>query len=178
LVSQDSHSRYAVDSGAFYTGVVFLSSSSSSSSSSASRSRYCTTQSILDEVKHIKKSHGAIEALIESNILEIINPETQSIERVTTAAKRTGDYTRLSEADISIIALALQQMGIVLITNDNTVANLASTLRIPVKSASGKGITERRRWITYCSACGKAFGPNATECRLCGNKLRRKYKVV
>ena len=165
--SENSAFRYALDAGAFYSGVVFLSSSL----------QYCTTQAILDEVKHIKKSHGAIEALIESNTLQILNSDRESIQNVVAAARGTGDHAKLSEADISIIALALQ-LGIMLVTNDYAVANVATTLKIPVKSVAGKGITHTRRWIAYCSACGRAFGPNAKECRLCGNRLRRKYKIV
>jgi UPF0271 protein len=167
LDSQDSAFRYALDAGAFYSGVVFLSSAL----------RYCTTHAVLDEVKHIKKSHGAIEALIESNTLQIVNSDRKSIQKVVAAARETGDYVKLSEADISIIALALQ-LEIVLVTDDFAVANVATTLKIPVKSVASKGITHTRRWIAYCSACGRAFGPDAKECRLCGNRLRRKYKLV
>jgi UPF0271 protein len=131
----------------------------------------------LDEVKHIKRSHGAIEALLESNNLQTLNLDAKSIKKVVAAARRTGDYTKLSEADISIIALALQ-MEIVLVTDDYAVANVATTLKIPVKSVASKGITHTRKWIAYCSACSRAFGPNAKECRLCGNRLRRKFKVI
>jgi UPF0271 protein len=167
LDSQESAFRYALDAGAFYTGLIFLSSTY----------RYYTTQAVFDEVKHIKRSHGAIEALIESNTLQILNSDRNSIEKVVAAARRTGDYAKLSDADISIIALALQ-LEIVLVTNDYAVANVATTLKIPVKSVADKGITHTRRWIAYCSACGRAFGPNAKECRLCGNRLRRKYKLI
>ncbi len=163
--SQDSPFRYALDAGAFYTGLVFLSSAY----------QYLTTQAVFEEVKHIKKSHGAIEALLESNTLQIINSDRKNIDQVVAAARTTGDYQKLSEADISIIALALQ-LKIVLVTNDYAVANVASTLRIPVKFVATKGIIHTRRWIAYCSACGKVFGPNAKECRLCGNKLKRRYK--
>jgi UPF0271 protein len=159
LDSQDSAFKYALDAGAFYTGLVFLSSTR----------RYCTTHAVLDEVKHIKKSHGAIEALLESNTLQIVNSDRKNIEKVVAAARRTGDYQKL--------ALALQ-LEIVLVTNDYAVANVATTLKIPVKSLASKGITHTRRWIAYCSACGRAFGPNAKECRLCGNRLRRKYKLI
>ena len=165
--SQESAFRYALDAGAFYTGLIFLSSTY----------RYYTTQAVFDEVKHIKRSHGAIEALIESNTLQILNSGRNSIEKVVAVARRTGDYAKLSDADISIIALALQ-LEIVLVTNDYAVANVATTLKIPVKSVASKGITHTRRWIAYCSACGRAFGPNAKECRLCGNRLRRKYKLI
>ena len=166
--SQNSDFRYALDAGAFYTGILFLSSA---------RSLYYTTHAVFNEVKHIKKSYGAIDALLVSNTLRMVNPDRESIEKVVAAAKRTGDYTKLSQADLSIIALALQ-LEIVLMTNDYAVANTASTLKIPIKSVSGKGIKEIRKWIAYCNACGKAFGPNTKECQLCGNRLRRKYKVI
>ena len=165
--SQNSAFRYALDAGAFYTGILFLSPALS----------YYTTPAVFEEVKHIKKSHGAIEALLETNTLQVVNSDRKSIEKVIAAAKRTGDYVKLSQADISIIALALH-LEIVLMTNDYAAANVASTLKIPVKSTAGKGIKDTRKWIAYCSACGKAFGPNAKECRLCGNRLRRKYKVI
>jgi UPF0271 protein len=166
LGSQSSSSRYALDAGAFYAGIPFLSSGS-----------YCTTQAVFDEVEHIKKSHGAIEALLDSGSLEIIDPDRSSIEKARAAAKRTGDYQKLSKADFTIIALALQ-LHTKLLTDDYAVANVATALKIPVESSSSKGIKETRKWIAYCSACGKAFGPDAKECPLCGNKLRRKYKVT
>ena len=165
--SQDSVFRWAVDAGAFYTGLVFQSSAS----------RYCTTDTVFEEVKHIKKSQGAIEVLLESNSLQILNPDKKSIEKVFSAARRTGDYPRLSEADISIIALALQ-LEVPLITDDYAVANVATTMKIPVKSLATRGITHTRKWMTYCSACGRTFGATAKECRLCGNALRRKYKLI
>lgn len=163
--SRDSPFRYAVDAGAFYTGFVFLSSAY----------QYLTSEAVFEEVKHIKRSHGALEALLESNTLQILNSDRKNIDKVVAAARRTGDYQKLSEADISIIALALQ-LKIVLVTNDYAVANVASTLKIPVRSVVSKGIVHPRRWIVYCSACGRVFGPNAKECTGCGNRLRRKYK--
>lgn len=156
----------ALDASAFYAGIPFLSSD-----------KYCTTQAVFDEVKHIKKSHGAIEVLLDTGSLRVIDPDKYSIQKVKTAARETGDYTRLSQADFSIIALALQ-LKIALLTDDYAVANVAIALKLSVQSSSSKGIKETRKWIAYCSACGKAFGPNAKECPLCGNKLKRNYKVT
>lgn len=164
--SRNSSSRYALDAGAFYAGIPFLSSGS-----------YCTTKPVFDEVKHIRKSHGAIEALLDSGSLQVIDPDKNNIEIAKAAAKKTGDYQKLSKGDISVIALALQ-LGTTLLTDDYAVANVATGLKILVRSTSGRGIKETRRWIAYCSACGKVFGPDAKECPLCGNKLRRKYKVT
>jgi len=165
LGSQNSSSS-ALDAGAFYAGIPFLSSG-----------KYCTTPAVFDEVKHIKSSQGAIEALLEAGSLEVIDPSKASIEKIKSAAKKTGDYPRLSQADISIVALALE-LKTTLVTDDYAVANVATTLKIPVQSTSGKGISETRKWISYCSACGKAFGQTEKECPLCGNRLKRKYKVT
>ena len=155
-----------LDAGAFYAGIPFLSSS-----------RYCTTQAVLDEVKHIKRSYNAIGTLLDSGLLQVIDPDNNSIEKAAAAAKNTGDLQKLSRADISVIALALH-LGLALVTDDYAVANVSAMLQIPIRSTLGKGIKENRKWINYCSACGKMFGPNSKECRICGNTLRRKYKVI
>ena len=156
----------ALDASAFYAGIPFLSSFE----------KYYTSQAVFDEVKHIKKSHGAIEALREAGSLQVIDPDNESMVKVKATAMKTGDFARLSQADFSIIALAFQ-LKIALVTDDYSAANVATTLKIPVKSTSSKGIREIRKWVSYCSACGKSFGAATIECRLCGNKLRRKYKV-
>jgi len=166
LVSQNSSFRYALDAGAFYAGIPFLSSGT-----------HCTTNAVFEEVKHIKKSYGAIEALLDAGTLHVIDPDKNSMKKAWSAAKNTGDYQKLSQADISIIALALQ-LETTLLTEDYAVANVAAALKIPVESSSRKGIKETRKWIAYCSACGRAFGPDAKECALCGNKLKRKYKIT
>ncbi|MDQ3835479.1 MAG: hypothetical protein M3270_00895, partial [Thermoproteota archaeon] len=87
--SRDSVFSYALDAGAFYTGFVF----------SASLNRYYTTHAVFNEIKHIKKVLGAIEALIESNKLQILDSDRRSVDKVLSVALRTGDYAKLSDAD-------------------------------------------------------------------------------
>lgn len=157
-------SKYVLDAGAFYAGIPFLSSGS-----------YYTTQAVFDEVKHIKGSHGAIGALLDSGNLQIVNPDHSQVKEVAATAKKTGDIARLSPADLSIIALALH-LKATLMTDDYAAANVATFMEIPVRSMSAKRIKEVRKWITYCSACGKTFSPDAKECSLCGNRLKRKYR--
>ena len=139
--SEDSASRYALDAGAFYSGVVFMSSAF----------RYWTTRAVLEEVKHIKKSHGAIEALIESNTLQLVNSDRKSIQKVIAGGK--GDR-RLCKTfrGRHLNNCPRVELEIGLVTNDYAVANVATTLKITVKSVAGKGITQTRRWIAYCSA--------------------------
>jgi len=153
-----------LDASAFYAGTPFLSG------------KECyTTSMVLEEIKHIKSA--ALDGLMDAGNLKVIDPEPRHATTVKKAAEKTGDLQRLSEADISVLALALQ-MKSALVTDDYALANVAATIGIKVSSSSGKGITEVRKWTSYCSACGKAFGPKETECPLCGNRLKRRYKVV
>ena len=154
----------ALDASAFYAGIAFLSGS-----------KCMTTSAIFVEVEHIKTA--ALDALVQAGNLQIIDPDIKSIEAVSIAAKKTGDIVNLSEADISILALALERK-VTLASDDYAVANVAARLGVKVVASSGKGIREIRKHIAYCSACGKAFSPDKQECPLCGNKLKRRYKKV
>ena len=158
--------KLVIDASAFYSGVSFLTVST------------CyTTNSILSEIKHLNRRYGAIEFLIDSDKLKILEPSKEFLRKVVTIAKKTGDYQRLSTADLSVLALALQ-LNSILISDDYAVTEYCALLKIPVRSIANKGITKVRRWINFCSACNKAYGPNINQCELCGNNLRRRFKNI
>jgi UPF0271 protein len=159
-------SEFVLDASAFYAGTPFLSSST------------CyTTNLVLKEVIHIKKSYSALEFLIDAGNLKIIDPEEQFLKKIIKIARKTGDFSKLSSADLSILSLALQ-LKATLISDDYAIINIAILLRIPIKTIATKGITKVRRWVTFCKACGKAYSPDISECMLCGNKLRRRFKIL
>jgi UPF0271 protein len=159
-------SEFVLDASAFYAGTPFLSSST------------CyTTNLVLKEVIHIKKSYSALESLIDAGNLKIIDPEEQFLKKIIKIARKTGDFSKLSSADLSILSLALQ-LKATLISDDYAIINIAILLRIPIKTIATKGITKVRRWVTFCKACGKAYSPDISECMLCGNKLRRRFKIL
>lgn len=158
-----------LDAAAFYTGVSFLSSD---------EQPLYTTEEVLKEVRHIKSSYSALEIILATGKLRVMDPGDARLEKVRTVAKKTGDFATLSAADFSIIALALE-LETTLLTDDFAVANVASLLGVAVSPATpGKRIKEIRRWIRYCSACAKTFGGDKKECPLCGNTLKRKYKKI
>lgn len=163
-------SSFVFDASAFYSGMAFL-------ASTGNNNNFLTTSAVIGEIGHIKKSHAVLDALLDSGNLSVVDPDSASIEAAAAAAKKTGDSARLSDADVSVLALALQTKS-TLVSDDYAVANVAATLGIAVEMSSGKGIREKRRYITYCSACGRAFGPGDKECPLCGNVLKRKYKKI
>ena len=123
----------------------------------------------------MNRKYGAIELLIDSERLKILEPDKECLQQVIIMAKKTGDYEKLSTADVSILALAFQLKS-TLISDDYAVQNIAAILKIPVGTIGTKGITKVRRWINFCNACSKAYGPNIIQCMLCGNTLRRRFK--
>ncbi len=156
-----------LDAGAFYAGTVFLSSSDS---------QFYTTEKVFNEIKHIKSAYAALEVMLESGRLRIIDPEAAHVAKIVAAAKKTGDNVKLSPADVSVVALA-SQLGSTLMTDDYAASNVANVVRVPVIPVTpGKGIKELRKWISYCSACSRTFDSSAAECPSCGNKLKRKYR--
>ena len=163
LDSRKEAVELALDASAFYSGIAFLSGSRG----------LITTSAVFDEVKHVKSS--ALDALIQARNLKVLEPDVKSTDLIFAAAKKTGDSSKLSTADISILALALERKA-TLASDDYAVANVAMTLRIRTVASSGKGLRETRKFIAYCSGCSKAFSPEKQECPLCGNRLRRKYK--
>ena len=85
--------------------------------------------------------------------------------------------TRLSKADISIIALA-KESNATLVTDDFAICNLAKTLAIELLNLGTKGIKDTRKWIKFCKSCGKGYPPSQKVCSLCGNKLRIRFKKL
>jgi UPF0271 protein len=150
-----------LDASAFYAGVPF-----------ASSSKYYTTSSVFEEIKHIKKNHDALGVLLETKRLEIKEPQKKFIESVTNTAKKTGDYQKLSKEDLSSLALSLQLCG-ELITDDFAVSNVAKNLGLQVIPVMTSGIKNVGNWVYFCPGCHKNFS-KLTVCPLCGNKLRRK----
>jgi endoribonuclease Nob1 len=157
--------EFVLDASAFYIGIPFLSDS------------ICyTTNLVFEEVKHIKASYSALEALTYVGKLRVLEADESSLRKIIAIAKKTGDLSKLSHADISILALALQLHTPTLISDDYAIGNIATLLHIPIKSVGNKGIVRVGKWVTFCRGCGKVYKSNIIICAYCGNKLGRKFK--
>ncbi|MCL4437189.1 MAG: nucleotide-binding protein [Thaumarchaeota archaeon] len=159
-----------LDATAFYAGVPYT-----------SLATYYTTDSVVKEVSHRKAKSVSIEDLVEAGRLRIYNPSTRSEERVQAAAQRSGDFSSLSGADISVVALALElkERGsdVTVISDDYAVENLSSILGIKRVSVMTGGIKKVVEWLTYCPGCGKVFRDQGLQvCDVCGSTLKRKFK--
>lgn len=165
-MSSSDSSEFVLDASAFYVGIPFQSSN-----------KCITTNAVYEEVKHIRKSYSPIEALIDAGNLKIIEPELTSLNKVIACAKKTGDYTKLSQADISIIALALQ-FGKTLLSDDFAVGNVATLLKIPVRTLAFRGISELRAWVYFCKSCRTVYKSRINVCQICGSRLKRRFTVI
>lgn len=150
-----------LDASAFYAGIPFRTTD-----------ECYTTPLIFDEIKHIKKNHGAIETLLETNRLKILEPDSEFIDKIKIESKKTGDFDQLSREDISALALCLQMTGEI-ITDDFAISNVAKNLNLKVSPLMTSGINDVGNWVHYCPGCRKNFGTE-TECPLCGTPLKRK----
>ncbi len=166
--SSDS-SILILDASAFYAGIPFLGTS-----------RCYTTSDVFDEVKHIKGSHAAIEALIDAGNLMIVEPETEDVKSASKLARRSGDIVKMSRADLSVLALALyfkrSKDEPLIVTDDYAIANTAELAGIKVSYVMSRGIRRVGRWIRYCNACGILCYSSEKVCKVCGNRLRMKLK--
>jgi len=150
-----------LDSSAFYAGIPFSSNEPS----------YITSL-VYNEIDHIKKDHDAVQILIETKRLTINEPEEKFVTTSIDAAKKSGDFSNLSDEDISTIALSLQ-LGAELVTDDFAVSNVAKNLNIKVIPVMTSGIKNVVIWKYYCPGCKTNFS-KVTECPMCGNRLKRK----
>jgi len=163
----NSDSSVILDASAFYAGIPF-----------SGLLKYCTTGKVFEEIRHIKSSISAIEVLVQTGNLKVIEPEAKFINSARYAAKKSGDLIKMSEADLSVIALAFELRGSnpLLITDDYAVANVGKLSNIQVSYVMSKGITKVGTWLRYCSACGVVHRKNEIRCLTCGNKLSSKLK--
>jgi UPF0271 protein len=123
----------------------------------------------------LRGSYSLLEILVEADNLRIVDPDEKYANKVYSVTIQSGDYSKLSKADISVLALAYQ-LGKTLISDDFAVENTAKLLGISIMPLVTKGIKHIRKWISFCGTCGKGYGPNITECSICGNRLKRRSK--
>ncbi len=104
-------------------------------------------------------------------LLDVRECSEPSLAAVREAAARSGDSGRLSEVDLSVIALALDTGGTVL-TDDYSIQNVARIMGIPFEPVGQKGITRTERWNYRCLGCGRWYKERSDECPVCGSGMR------
>lgn len=129
-------------------------------------------------IRELEK-HGMgerMEFLLAARV-RVFSPGARSLDRVRKEAGRTGDLAKLSETDLEILALGLDH-GYEIVSDDYAIQNVAEALGIPHRGIDQKGITHAIEWKARCTGCGKMFGPDVTECDVCGSPTKRKKGKV
>lgn len=126
-----------------------------------------TTPGVISE---LRKYHDPRLRYWEDRLI-VSEPSAASMERVREAAARTGDDARLSPVDMEVLALAMDQGGVIL-TDDYSIQNLARALGLEYRPVGLKGIREVIVWRYRCRGCGRTFDKNMPDCPICGSALR------
>lgn len=95
--------------------------------------------------------------------------------QVDAAAAQAGNAARLSAADRSLLALALELSG-TLVTDDYTMLDVAARLGIRTQTVNQGGIRAPLDFRPRCSGCGRWFEamPKKAECPVCGSSVAPK----
>ena len=116
------------------------------------------------------------EALIASGQLRIVEPPPEAIDEVRRAASKTLDIAKLSETDISVLALALhlsKDGEVLLMTDDYAMMNVACRLGIRFVPAREASIREYREYVFMCPACRRVYRDQGDgRCPHCGAPLK------
>jgi UPF0271 protein len=112
-------------------------------------------------------------AAIENRKLTVRSPKDSFFQHIQEASRKVGDMRYLSEADLQVLALALELKGMGLspvIVTDEVDVEFTSLMTF--------GIKFRFKWILYCPACFRKYPSDYKfkVCEVCGTELKRKPK--
>jgi len=141
--------------------------------------RCVTSQLVIDEVLGGEVLRSVVRNMVERRAIRVRRPTPRSLGEAKEAARETGDIKKLSEADLDVIALALdeQKEGFqpVIVSDDYSVQNVASKLRLSSTGAALPGIKRQLSWMWYCPACFRTYERvEGDVCLACGTHLKRK----
>ena len=121
-------------------------------------------------------------AAIENRKLTVRSPKSSVFQEIQEASRKVGDMRYLSEADLQVLALALELKGRglspLIVTDDYSIQNVANKIDVKFTSLMTFGIKFRFKWILYCPACFRKYPSDYKfkSCEVCGTELKRKPK--
>lgn len=140
-----------------------------------SKGRYLLPNSVLDEI-HDETVRAVVHSAIKSGGITIKNPDISSIKKVVEKSKETGDFENLSNADIDVIALAIEN-NCPVITDDYAIQNVAERFGLKFETIVQEGIRKRVSWKRICEGCKREYEMNSGICGICGSALKKVPKA-
>lgn len=140
------------------------------------------TPGIYGEAVKNTRAAPILEIAESQNNLRIIDPSDAAEIQVHDAATKTGDIGALSVNDCGLIALSLDLIAqntskrVILMSDDYSVQNTATELKIPLFKYRKQGISKKITWEVYCPQCFRVYSGNqlGEECEMCGAELKRR----
>ena len=117
---------------------------------------------------------------VENRKLTVRKPRNSFLQEINEASRKVGDVRYLSEADLQVLALALElkRAGLhpFIVTDDYSIQNVANQIGVNFTSLMTYGIRFRFNWLLYCPACYRKYPSDYKfkSCEVCGTKLKRK----
>ncbi len=139
-----------------------------------------TVPKVEEEVRKNSIICTRFRAAIENGKLKVETPRPEFLNNVKVLASELGDSYLLSEADIQLLALALELKDEghtpQIVTDDYSIQNVATQMNIEFSALATFGIKRLLEWIRYCPGCHREYPANfsSKECLVCGTKLKRK----
>ncbi|WP_440059041.1 NOB1 family endonuclease [Thermogladius sp. 4427co] len=138
---------------------------------------FYTTKACVQEVRD-RENKEALENAIELGLVRVVEIDKEYFEKALNKAREIGELTKVSEADLSIIALALSLSEtydkVIVLTDDYSLQNILYNIGISFKPVRTTGIREAWKFREYCPVCGYVPGkPGEKTCPVCGSPLKR-----
>ncbi|MEM0097276.1 MAG: hypothetical protein QXT35_03775 [Conexivisphaerales archaeon] len=136
-----------------------------------------TTNEAVNEVVN-ENEKLIVNSYIKNSKLKVLEPQKDVLKL---ALNIIGANPKLTEADISIMALALQlgeKYDVTVITDDYELQNALALNNIKCKGIKTIGIKKIIQWTYRCTGCGRYFKRPFEICPYCGSKVRRKPRKI
>ena len=153
---------YVIDTSGFITQLEFRDGTT------------VTVPAVVDEIMD-RTSRLRFDMLKDAGI-RVELPDGACRKKVISTAISTGDASVLSVTDLDILAKALELksgFGVILVTDDYAIQNVAANLGIEYKTAGTSGIRKKVVWELKCTGCGNVV-ESGIECPICGSGVRRR----
>jgi len=139
-----------------------------------------TVPAVRKEIRESSMAWVRLKTAVESGKLKVRTPKKIFMDKVEASATLGGDAFFLSDADLQVLALALELKmhgySPLIATDDYSIQNVADQMEVEFNSLATFGIRFRLQWLRYCPACHKKYPANykSRKCEVCGTELKRK----
>ena len=139
-----------------------------------------TVPKVEEEILRNSMIKMRFETAVESGKVKVKTPTQEFSDSAKTSASKVGDSFKLSEADMQLLALALELKAEgytpKIVTDDYSIQNVSTQMGIGFLALTTFGIKRLLEWIRYCPACYREYSANCKnkECQICGTELKRK----